>query len=268
MGWMAWEAYRTNVNEGLVRNTTMVMVRDNWLASGYDTVHIDDGWSLPTRDPVTNEIRADPSKFPNGIASLASFVHSHGMKLGLYSSASPVTCAGYMGSEGHESQDAKTFASWGVDYLKYDACQKNRTRLAASYRAMGAALSTTKIAYSCSWGAAIGKNWPFADFVDAGCDTWRLWHDIEAKKGWSDVVRISEHWADSYAELRNWSGPPSSGRGWHDPDQLLAGDPQLTPVESVAQFALWAHLSAPLIMGNRLADPSTMAPELRKAMQV
>jgi len=271
MGWMDWEAYRCNVNEALIRNTTDAMVSEGWLKAGYDSVHIDDCWPAMERDSKTHHLLPDPVKFPSGIKALADYVHSKGLKLGLYSSASPRTCAGYPGSEGHEDLDAATFEEWGVDYLKFDACQKDLDKLETSYFAMGKALNNTKIVYACSWGASLGGNWPFAKFVAAGCDLWRLWHDIEAKKGWSDVVRISEHWAEEIDELRPWSGPPSTGRGWHDPDQLIAGDPQYSDIEAVTQFALWSILSAPLIMGNRLVsesgDPVKMSPEVQAAMQ-
>lgn len=247
MGWMDWEVYRCNINEEIIRNTTEAMVAGGWLQAGYDTVHIDDCWAEKERD-AEGRLVPDASRFPSGIKALADWVHSRGMKLGLYSAAAPMTCAKFQpGSQGNEALDARTFQEWGVDYLKFDACQSDVDALAASYRAMGAALRNTSIVYACSWGAKGGSD---ADMVDAGCDLWRLWHDIEAKKGWSDVVRIAEHWADQADAWRNWSGPPSHGRGWHDPDQLLAGDEHLNSDESIAQLGLWSILSAPLILGN------------------
>ena len=139
-GWMAWESFRTGVTEGLIRNTTDVMVRDGWLAAGYDTVHIDDGWTAQERDS-TGRIVPDESKFPSGMAALADYVHARGMRLGIYSSASPRTCAGFVGSMGHEAVDAQTFVDWKIDYLKMDSCHTglNGTAAAnaraASYRA-------------------------------------------------------------------------------------------------------------------------------------
>eukprot|EP01051_Picozoa_sp_SAG22_P020735 SAG22_NODE_4311_length_1308_cov_1.614557_1_plen_263_part_01 len=236
MGWMAWESFRTGVSEALVRNTTDIMVRDGWLAAGYDTVHIDDGWTAQRRDS-RGRIVADSAKFPSGMAALSDYVHERGMRLGIYSSASARTCAGFIGSEGREAQDARVLENWKTDYLKMDACNNGLSgppaaaARAASYRAMGAALKHADIVFSCSWGT---KNGSFAEMIDAGCDTWRLWHDIEAKKDWNEVPRISGHWAEIAATLLPWSGRPPS-KGYHDPDQLIGGDPQYSLVESQSQ---------------------------------
>ena len=120
--------------------------------------------------------------------------HTHGTVSD--TSASTRTCAGFVGSEGHEALDAQTLVDWGIDYLKMDACNNGLNGTAAavaranSYRAMGAALHNTSIVFSCSWGT---KNGSFLDMIGAGCDLWRLWHDIEAKKGWNEVPRIAGH---------------------------------------------------------------------------
>ena len=110
---MAWESFRTNVDEWLIRNTTDAMVRDGWLAAGYDTVHIDDGWTAKARD-TAGRLVPDAVKFPSGMAALADYVHKRGMRLGIYSSASATTCAGFVGSAGHEAIDAQTFVEWKI----------------------------------------------------------------------------------------------------------------------------------------------------------
>ena len=154
------------------------------------------------------------------------------------------------------------------DYLKMDACKTglngtaDTDARAKSYRAMGAALKSTDIVFSCSWGT---KGGTFPEMIAAGCDLWRLWHDIEAKKGWSEVPRISGHWAEIADTLRPWSGPPSAGKGYHDPDQLIGGDPQYSLAEAKAQLGLWIMVSAPLILGNNLLEGIT--PEIKRALQ-
>jgi hypothetical protein len=173
-----------------------------------------------------------------------------------------------MASEGHEVTDAETFAEWGIDYLKFDACHWDSVTSPASFKAMGEALKDTHIVYSCSWGTHMSTAQNFTEMVDSGCNLWRLWHDIEAKKGWSEVPRISNHWAGIVDSLAPFSGPNAKGKGYHDPDQLIAGDQQYSLVEARAQLGLWVMLSAPLILGNRLVDPalrSNMA--LRKMLQ-
>jgi len=251
MGWMDWSMYRCGISEELIRNATLAMVEHGWLDAGYDTVHIDDCWAAKERD-ASGRLIADPSRFPSGIKALTDWVHSRGMKLGIYSAAAPQTCAKFQpGSEGSEDIDAQTFIDWGVDYLKYDGCQSDMTRLSTSYKAMGDALRGSKIQYSCSFGAHGGQP---PEMIEDGCDTWRIWHDIEAKKGYNDLIRISSHWAGSADTWRQWSGPSSKSRGWFDPDQLLAGDERFSVDETIAQLGLWTMLSAPLIMGNRVAD--------------
>jgi len=211
----------------------------------------DDCWAAKERD-ASGRLNADPSRFPSGIKALTDWVHAQGMKLGIYSAAAPQTCAKYQpGSEGSEAIDAQTFIDWGVDYLKYDGCQHNMTRMQASYKAMGDALQGSKIQYACSLGAHGGEP---TEMIKDSCDLWRMWHDIQAKKGYNDLIRISSHWAENADTWRQWSGPSSKSQGWFDPDQLLAGDKRFSASEAIAQLGLWTILSAPLIMGNRVSD--------------
>ena len=251
MGWMDWEVYRCGIDEWVIRNVTDAMAANGWIEAGYDTVHIDDCWAAAERD-AHGRLAPYPTRFPSGIPALAKYVHSKGAKLGIYSSSSALTCSkAQPGSLGHEAVDAATFASWNVDYLKFDACAATPEERALSVRAMGKALNDTDIVFACSWGVKLPwGNESFANMTAAGCDMWRLWHDIEAKKGYNEIPRISEHFSDSVDLLRLWSGPPSAGKGWHDPDQLIAGAETVNHDEQVAQLAAWALLSAPLILGS------------------
>ena len=120
MGWMTWNFFGTNINENIIHEVADAMVNNGMVKAGYDHLMIDDGWQ-GGRDNKNNII-PDSKKFPSGIKALADYVHSKGLKLGIYSDAAQLTCAGYTASLGFEEQDAKTFASWGIDYLKYDYC--------------------------------------------------------------------------------------------------------------------------------------------------
>src|SRR4051812_36592670 len=118
MGWNDWNTFGCSVSDTLIRQTADVIVSSGMAAAGYEYVNIDDCWSTMARDSAGNLV-ADPAKFPNGMKALADYVHSKGLKLGIYGEAGSTTCAGYPGSLGHETQDAKLWASWGIDLLKY-----------------------------------------------------------------------------------------------------------------------------------------------------
>ena len=132
---------------------------------------------------------------------------------------------------------------------KFDACQDDLAKIGKSTMAMGAALNGTGIVFACSWGAKGGAP---ADMLRAGCNLWRSWHDIQAKKGWSEIPRISDHWAESTEAFSPFSGPTSAGKGYFDPDQLVGGDQQYSLSEARSQLGLWVMMSAPLIL---VSDP-------------
>jgi alpha-galactosidase len=146
MGWNDWNAYGCNVSETLVKQTADKIVSSGLAAAGYQYVNIDDCWMQSSRDANGN-LQPDFSKFPDGISGTAAYVHSKGLKLGIYEDAGTATCAGYPGSLGHETQDAQSFASWGVDYLKYDNCNNNGStttqQYICRYSAMRDALAAT-----------------------------------------------------------------------------------------------------------------------------
>src|SRR2546423_6502066 len=175
MGWNDWNAFGCNVNEQLVQQTADTIVNSGMKAAGYQYVNIDDCWMTGSRDAV-GRLVPDPVKFPHGITGVANYVHGKGLKLGIYESAGTATCAGYPGSLNHEQTDADSFASWGVDYLKYDNCNNQGVPWQTRYDAMRDALAQTgrQIVYSlCEWGEDDVWTWG----ATAG-NLWRTTGDI------------------------------------------------------------------------------------------
>jgi alpha-galactosidase len=246
MGWNSWNKFACNVTEGAVRGVADAMVKSGMKDAGYQYVVIDDCWQA-SRDAEGN-IQADATRFPSGIKSLADYVHSLGLKFGIYSDAGRKTCGGRPGSRGYEFQDARTYAKWGVDYLKYDWCSTDGQTTKESYTLMHDALQLAgrPIVFSlCEWGNS--KPWTWAAPVG---NLWRTTTDIvdmwEGKKpgNGAGVVTI----ADMQVDLADSAGPGH----WNDPDMLEVGNGKLTPDENRAHFAMWAILAAPLIAGNDL----------------
>merc|ERR1719454_551540 len=178
-------------------------------------------------------------------------MHSRGVRFGTYSDEGTLTCGRYPGTKGHEEIDAQTFAEWGVDYLKLDGCFNDKESFKTGYPAAGAALQATgrDIVYSCSWPAYLGGNEtgkPFQAMVDAGCNLWRNWDDIQCN--WGSLSSIIDHWGD-YAEVLKASAGPGH---WHDMDMLLIGNGCVSTDEEKTQMAIWSISASPLIMGNDL----------------
>ena len=185
MGWMTWNYFQGNINEQVIRETADAMVESGLADAGYKYVFIDDLWQ-GGRD-AQNNIIADPKKFPHGIKALADYVHSKGLKLGIYSDAAQLTCGGYTASLGFEAQDARTFASWGVDYLKYDYCNAPEDSATARhrYRTMAEALqqSGRDIALGiCEWGQRQAEEW----CEEVGGQLWRTSYDV--RDMWKDTL--------------------------------------------------------------------------------
>ncbi|HMT96524.1 MAG TPA: glycoside hydrolase family 27 protein [Ferruginibacter sp.] len=264
MGWMSWNFFADNINEKDLKEMADAMVSSGMAKAGYNYIFIDDGWQ-GGRDNKNNMI-ADPVKFPSGIKALAKYMHDRGLKLGIYSDAAQLTCAGYTASLGFEEQDAKTFAGWDIDYLKYDYChapidvETAKTR----YKKMADALrnSGRDIALGiCEWGPR--KPWLWAASV--GGQLWRTTYDIRDKwknlssnenaEGILDILDIN-------AELHQYSG---IGK-WNDADMLVAGlygkkGPSgdlggigCTDLEYQSQFSLWAIMNSPLYATNDLRN--------------
>ncbi len=254
MGWNSWNTFQTNINEQLVKDIADVMVSSGMKDAGYTYVVLDDAWMAMERDPKTGDLVADPKKFPHGMKSLADYVHSKGLKFGLYNCAGTKTCAGYPGARGYEYQDARLYASWDVDYLKFDWCNTEGINAKEAYGTMSNALKTAghTIVFSlCEWGN--NKPWSWASPVG---HLWRTTGDITNQfdgildhKTWYQlgVMRI----VDLQDTLRKYAGPGH----WNDPDMLEVGN-GLTNAENRAHFSIWSMLAAPLIAGNDLRKMS------------
>ncbi|WP_370745913.1 ricin-type beta-trefoil lectin domain protein [Streptomyces sp. LUP30] len=248
MGFNDWNAYGCNVSESLIKSTAQAMHTNGMQAAGYSYVNIDDCWMTHNRDSG-GRLVADPAKFPDGIKGTADYVHSLGLKLGIYEDAGTATCAGYPGSLGHETTDAQSFASWGVDYLKYDNCNNTGAPARARYTAMRDALAATgrPILYSlCNWGQDNVWTWG----ADVG-NSWRTTGDIAPT--FSSMLSIFH----SNVGLASYAGPGH----WNDPDMLEVGNGSMTATESRSEFSLWAEMAAPLIAGTNIpsARPDTLS---------
>ncbi|MDX3660037.1 ricin-type beta-trefoil lectin domain protein [Streptomyces sp. ID05-26A] len=243
LGWNDWNSFGCNVTDSLIRQTADVMVSSGMAAAGYTYVNIDDCWSERSRDGSGNLVPSR-TKFPNGIKAVADYVHGKGLKLGIYSSAGTTTCAGYPASLGNEQRDADLWASWGVDYLKYDNCGDHQGRSGqARYTAMRDALARTgrSIFFAlCNWGNDNVRQWGAATG-----NSWRTTGDIQGN--WNSVMGILD-------AQPAWAGAAGPG-AWNDPDMLEVGN-GLSDTESRAHFSLWALLNAPLIAGNDLRTMS------------
>ena len=258
MGWNSWNVFRCDIDEAKIRGMADAMVQSGMRDVGYEYLIIDDCWQ-GERDSL-GRLTADPAKFPSGMRALAEYVHARGLKFGIYSDAGDRTCGGYPGSRGHEYQDARTFASWGVDYLKYDWCYVHEEQSAeASYHLMSQALRAAGrpvILSICEWGsnqpgewaAPIGHLWrTTVDIVDC--------YDCETNWGGLGVLQI----IDRQLPLRLDAGP----HAWNDPDMLEIGNEGLSLAECRTQMSMWAMLAAPLLAGN---DLRTMTPAIRDVL--
>ena len=249
MGWNSWNKFACDVNEQTVRDTADAMVSSGMRDAGYQYVVIDDCWHGP-RD-ANGFITADPQKFPSGIKALADYVHSRGLKFGIYSDAGRLTCGGRPGSHGHEYQDALTYARWGADYLKYDWCSTGDRNAKEAYALMADALRTSgrEIVFSmCEWGTA--KPWLWAKNTG---NLWRTTGDIFDSFSTKDPKR---DWAHTVTDIVDLNEPlwPYAGPGhWNDPDMLEVGNGGMSPAEYRSHFSLWAMMAAPLIAGNDIA---------------
>lgn len=253
MGWNSWNKFGCDVSEKLIKEMADALVSSGMKDAGYDYIVIDDCWQID-RDAQGNII-ADPNRFPSGMNALADYVHSKGLKFGLYSDAGTLTCQKRPGGRGYEFQDARQYAAWGVDYLKYDWCSTGTQNAQASYTIMRDALSKAgrPIVFSiCEWGTS--KPWLWAR--DIG-NLWRTTGDIQdcwdCKRDWGGMGFV--HILDLQDGLESYAGPGH----WNDPDMLEVGNGGMTTIEYRAHFSLWCILAAPLMAGN---DLRKMSPEI------
>jgi alpha-galactosidase len=250
MGFNNWNSThcRNDFNEEMVKGIADIFVARGLKDAGYEYVNIDDCWALPERNEQ-GDLVPHPVRFPNGIKAVADYVHGKGLKFGIYTSAGTKTCnkdGGFPGGLNHEEQDAKLFASWGVDYLKYDNCNNQGVDAKLRYTKMRDALNATgrKIVFSlCEWGQ--NKPWEWAK--DVG-HLWRTTGDIS--DNWNSMVSIAKR----NMELADYAGPGH----WNDPDMLEVGNGGMTDLEYRSHFSLWAIMAAPLLIG---ADLRKVTPE-------
>ena len=260
MGWNSWNTFGSAIHEDLIRETADALVSTGLKDCGYEYVVIDDCWSVKSGRDGDGNLAADPAKFPNGIQALADYVHEKGLKLGIYSDAAELTCAGYPGSLHFEEQDARLWASWGVDFLKYDYCSAPNDQETARerYGRMGAALRGTgrEFLYSlCEWGGRSPHLWG----PEVGGHTWRVSGDVF--DSWINVwmadwktygigIDVS---LDIAHALQDYGGP---GR-WNDLDMLVVGlkgkghvpGGGLSPLEYQTHVSMWCMACSPLMIG-------------------
>ena len=251
MGWSTWNKFQGNISEDIIKGIADAIVETGLRDAGYTYINIDDCWH-GQRDN-DGFIQADPVKFPSGMKALADYVHSKGLKLGIYSDAGTGTCAGMPGSLGHEYQDALQYARWGVDYLKYDWCNTTNINPQGAYQLMSDALraSGRPIFFSmCEWGNS--KPWKWAREVG---HSWRTTPDIWCS---FDSLRVFEAGYSQFGvmqciafndSLRQYAGPGH----WNDPDMLEVGN-GMTENEDRAHFTMWCMMASPLILGNDLRN--------------
>ena len=263
MGWNSWNYFAEKVDDKGVRAAADQLVSSGMKDAGYIYVNIDDTWE-GERD--AKGVLHSNAKFPD-MKALADYVHAKGLKIGIYSSPGPKTCAGYAGSLGHELQDAQMYAAWGIDYLKYDLCsyidevmvkqvphdEAAQLRLMQqSYETMHKALQSTNrpIVHSfCQYGWDAVWEWAPAN----GANLWRTTGDITPD--WDRIYTI----ATQQAGLESYASPGH----WNDPDMLEVGNGDLTLAENRAHFSMWAMLAAPLLAGNDLPN---MKPEVKAVL--
>ena len=248
MGWNSWNKFGCDVSEKLIKDIADAMVVSGMKDAGYEYIIIDDCWQIG-RDKQGNII-PDPKRFPSGMKALADYIHSKGLKFGIYSDAGTKTCQRRPGSRGYEFQDARTYAGWGVDYVKYDWCYTTTQNAQASYKLMRDAIRRAgrPMVFSlCDWGWS--KPWLWAKNVGhlwrATDDIMDCWDCEDEKNNGGFTVLL-----DRVADLYSYSGPDH----WNDPDMLEVGNSGLTATESRAHFSLWCVLAAPLIAGNDLRN--------------
>ncbi|CAB9519571.1 Probable alpha-galactosidase B [Seminavis robusta] len=237
MGWNSWNKFACGINETLIHSIADALVSTGLRDLGYHYLNLDDCWQL-TRDMGSGKIKEDPNKFPSGMKALGDYIHSKGLKYGLYSDAGLMTCQRRPGSLGLETIDAQSYADFGCDYLKYDNCYAFGLKPQKRYEAMRDALNATgrPIFFSmCEWGALDPATWA----TPIG-NSWRTTGDINPT--WGSILEI----LDRNDPLWPYAGPGA----WNDPDMLEVGNGNLTVEQQRSHFTLWAIMKAPLILGN------------------
>lgn len=255
MGFNDWYHYQCHVTEQTIVHTADALVSSGLSKLGYDYVNLDDCWMADSR-AADGQLQADPTTFPHGIPWLANYVHSLGLKFGIYESAGTIACSGRPGSYGHYRQDAQTFASWGIDYLKFDWCAvpfNNYPNMSQAQvdesliREMSADLANTGRPIVLSQESTVGNNGPdMMSWVGQYSNLWRTTTDIT--DSWSSVLKNYE----GNVGLWRYAHPGA----WNDPDMILAGNGGMSTTEYQTQFTLWAEMAAPLLVSTDLTNMS------------
>ena len=254
MGWNSWNTFAANINEEIVKNMADVMAGEGYLDAGYEYLVIDDCWALRERDE-NGRMVPDPVKFPHGMKAVADYVHSKGLKFGIYSCVGNYTCAGFPGSYEYEFIDAATFAEWGVDFLKLDYCWKPRSAVGAQlYRRMALALDNCGrdiLLSACSWGAEETHRW----IKSTGAGMWRSTGDVFDT--WSSIKDLYNVQKGIYEY---------NGQGcFNDMDMLIVGmfgkghvgvEAGCTLEEYRTHFSIWSFFGSPLMMGSDIRGAS------------
>lgn len=256
MGWNSWNKFGCRVSEKLIKEMADAMVSSGMKSAGYEYVVIDDCWQTG-RDKNGNII-VDPEHFPNGMKPVADYIHSLGLKFGIYSCAGSLTCQGRPGSRGYQFQDARQYAEWGVDYLKYDWCYNEDQDAKSAYKTMSDALkgSGRPIVFSiCEWGE--NKPWEWAKGIG---HLWRITADIrdcfDCQFNWGGVGVLQI--LDKAMTIDKHSGPGH----WNDLEMLEIGNGGQTQTEYKSHFAIWCMMAAPLMAGNDLREMDSFTKEL------
>ncbi|TWF45162.1 alpha-galactosidase [Chitinophaga polysaccharea] len=259
MGWNSWNTFQTAINEKMIMEIADALVSSGMKDAGYRYLVLDDGWMAMERDSLGNLI-PDPVKFPHGLKVVVDYVHAKGLKFGLYNCAGTLTCAKYPGTRGYEYQDARNYAAWNIDYLKFDWCNTNGINAKEAYTTMSKALRKAghpMIFSLCEWG--VNKPWQWGEPVG---QLWRTTEDIYQvfdsvhNQGTWDALSVMRI-ADLQDTLRKYAGPDH----WNDPDMLEVGN-GMTYEEDKTHFSLWAMMAAPLMAGNDIRKMSPQTKEL------
>ena len=252
MGWNSWNKFQGNISEEVIKGIADAMVEEGLLEAGYTYLNIDDCWH-GKRD-ADGFIQVDAKKFPSGMKALADYVHSKGLKMGIYSDAGTETCGGYPGSLGHEYQDAIQYARWGIDYLKYDWCNTPNINPKGAYTLISDALRAAGrpiLLSMCEWGNSHPWKWA----RDVG-HSWRttpdIWCDFDSLRVFPGYTQFGVMQCINFNDsLRQYAGPGH----WNDPDMLEVGN-GMTENEDRAHFTMWCMMASPLILGNDLRNMS------------
>ena len=254
MGWNSWNTFGVHIDENLIKEMSGALISSGMLEAGFNYIVIDDGWESMSRD-AHGALIPDPARFPSGMKALGDYLHSKGFKFGIHNCAGTKTCSGFPGGRGHEFEDARTYASWGVDFLKYDWCEHGTANAEETYKTMSDALHAAgrPIVFSiCEWGN--NKPWLWGPKI---AQLWRTTGDITDcydcqdvyAMGWKYILKLQ-------MGLEPYAGPEH----WNAPDMLEVGNAGLSLAESRSHFSLWCMLAAPLMAGN---DARKMPDEIR-----